>query len=128
MLAAVRRLISFEPPRPAPYLLEAPRRFQTQITAFKVVMRERCRSGYGLQGEAPLGTAQQMWKSGQARPRHPTGFLFSRRRGCLPELKSKKRIYSAVLKLDNVAVHVANEGNRTDDSDRARIVFRNGTN
>ncbi len=36
MLAAARRLISIETPRPAPYLREAPGRFQTQSRQFSL--------------------------------------------------------------------------------------------
>ena len=47
---------------------------------------------------------------------------------CGPESKSKKSFESAVLKLDDVAVHVATERHIADDSDRTRIILGNGTN
>ena len=47
---------------------------------------------------------------------------------CGPELESKKCVESAVLKLDDAAVHVATEHHSADDSHRARIILGNGTN
>src|SRR6266571_8932862 len=62
-------------------------------------------------------------------PVRPTGAVFLwRYYAGGPELESKKCVESAVLKLDDAAVHVATEHHSADDSHRARIILGNGTN